>query len=259
MHLFHHVQIGTHHDNHAEDFTISKDIGKHRILLAAMDGCTMGKESFFASAVTGKLLRKIAQEAYFKEYGSKVVPALADLQNTVLSQLISELNKLKFDLQLDKYELLTTLLLAIVDTKEKTATALVIGDGLLTVNGKFYDFDQENAPDYLAYHLDEDPEVYFQSLKQLNFSAVEDISLSTDGVYTFSKINNETYPPINSNRLLELLFINREDQTNERMLLKRMDFIKEEFGLMPTDDLGIVRLILSDEKGIEQSIEWKLN
>ena len=258
MHLFHHVQIGTHHDNHTEDFVISKDIGEHRILLATMDGCTMGKESFFASAVIGKLLRKIAQEAYYKEYGSKDVPPLADLQKTVVLQLMAELRQMKATLQLDKYELLATLVMAIVDTQEKTAIALVIGDGLLVVNGEFHDFDQENAPDYLAYHLEEDPATYYQSLNHMSFSAIEDISLSTDGAYTFSKYDINPYSQINEQELLNLLFISQEDHSNERMLLKRMEYIKDEFGLMPTDDLGIVRLILNKEDKPNETVEWKL-
>ena len=51
------TQIGEFHINHNEDFLVSCEIGNDKMMIAVMDGCTMGTESYFASTLIGKLLR----------------------------------------------------------------------------------------------------------------------------------------------------------------------------------------------------------
>ena len=46
---FEFTQIGEFHINHNEDFLVSHEIGKDKMMIAVMDGCTMGTESHFAS------------------------------------------------------------------------------------------------------------------------------------------------------------------------------------------------------------------
>ena len=60
--------IGQFHTNHNEDFLVTENINDDRILIAVMDGCSMGKESHFASTLIGKLLRKISKGISFKEF-----------------------------------------------------------------------------------------------------------------------------------------------------------------------------------------------
>jgi len=39
------TQIGTFHTNHNEDFLINHPLGKNQLLIAVMDGCTMGTDN----------------------------------------------------------------------------------------------------------------------------------------------------------------------------------------------------------------------
>ena len=57
MNIYTTLQIGELHTNHCEDYFITAEIGKNKLLCAVMDGCTMGTDSYFAATLTGKLLR----------------------------------------------------------------------------------------------------------------------------------------------------------------------------------------------------------
>ena len=50
------------------------------------------------------------------------------------------------------------------------AEIIVVGDGLVCVDGKEYHFEQEDKPDYLGYHLNEDFNFWFEQQKQRNFN-----------------------------------------------------------------------------------------
>ncbi len=61
-----------------------------------MDGCTMGRDSYFAATLVGKLLRKIAVELSYQSFYDKSYKTTAhsDLKQ-VLSSLMAELKDLK--------------------------------------------------------------------------------------------------------------------------------------------------------------------
>lgn len=61
-------KIGEFHTNHNEDSSTITEIGEDIILIAVLDGCTMGKESHFASTLLVKLLRKIGKEISYRKF-----------------------------------------------------------------------------------------------------------------------------------------------------------------------------------------------
>ena len=65
------TQIGSFHTNHNEDSLITHKIGNHKLLIAVMDGCSMGIESHFASTLIAKILKKLALEFYYLEFAKK--------------------------------------------------------------------------------------------------------------------------------------------------------------------------------------------
>lgn len=64
-------KIGEFHINHNEDSSAITEIGDDKIMIAVMDGCSMGKESHFASTLIAKLLRKIGKEISFRDFAEK--------------------------------------------------------------------------------------------------------------------------------------------------------------------------------------------
>lgn len=238
------IQIGTSHINHCEDFLVTAELGTEKRLIAVMDGSTRGIESYFASTLTGKILRKIAKEMYYKDFVEKENEPLETCLKSVMQQLFEQLKNLKNQLHLGRYELLSTLILGIIDTTEKNAELLTVGDGLICCNGEIIDNDQDNRPDYLGYHLETPFEQWFEEQEQLfSFTNVKDLSICTDGIFTFQAFDNGSYETIEEEEIIQWLLIDQENSQSDKMLQQKMWQLEADFGLKPMDDLTIIRLI----------------
>ncbi|RZK27449.1 MAG: stage II sporulation protein E (SpoIIE), partial [Hymenobacter sp.] len=194
MRIYSALQMGAYHTNHCEDYLLVSEIGDNKIICAVMDGCTMATDSYFASTLVGKLLRKIAKEKSYQElYEPATFGSLDDYLKAVLKDLFGELRQLQNQLMLDERELLTTLVLLLLDLESTQGIVLVLGDGLISINGELMEFDQDNKPDYIGYHLREDFETWYSHQKQkLSFNKANDISITTDGIFTFESVHQPT-------------------------------------------------------------------
>jgi hypothetical protein len=238
-------KIGAFHLNHNEDCMTVNDIGFEKVLVAVMDGCSMGKESHFASTLMAKLLRKIAKEFGYRAFVEKRERSASDYLKETLERLFNELGQLKNQLHLEREEVLSTLILGILDTKSKEMESLTIGDGLICCNGRLFEFEQGDQPDYLGYHLNEDFNSWYKRQTQkLNFSDVYDISFSTDGIFTFRNFDGKEYDSITEEELIEYLLIDRQWEDKEMMFNKKVLEIETRYGYKPGDDLTIVRIMI---------------
>ncbi|SHL17973.1 Protein phosphatase 2C [Chitinophaga jiangningensis] len=208
-----------------------------------MDGCSMGIDSYFAATLTGKILKQVAKELAYKEFADQTPVAPAVLMKLILQQLFEKLKSIRNQLDLKRNELLNTLILAVIDTANKSGEFICIGDGVIHIDGTLYDYDQQNKPDYIGYHLTEDFENWYANQQQrLSVSVINDFSLVTDGIYTFSKFDHKAYDP--PGNIAEYLLVDGDANSVENMLHQKMIEIKNNWGLAPTDDLAIVRCIL---------------
>lgn len=240
------IQIGTFHTNHCEDYLIQADIGDNRKLLAVMDGCSMGTDSYLASTLIGKVLRKIAKEFDYKEFAEKTVLDLEVLLKLVLAQLFKEINAIKTNLQLERNELLSTLLLGIVDVENKAGKCITIGDGLICVDGVLTEYDHDNKPDYLAYHLEEDFETwYLEHQQKLSFKFNNYFAICTDGIFTFRRFDLKDYEDKKETQIIDFLLKDKSsmEEENVNLLKKKMIYIEHEWGLKPSDDLAIIKIV----------------
>lgn len=239
------TRIGSFHLDYCEDYVVCIDIGKDRQLLAVMDGCTMGDESYFASALFGRLLRKIGKEAYYKEYIEGRNTPVSDQIRSIIASLFEEVILSKNLLQLEQGELLTTVLLAVVDYQARQGEIVCIGDGVVCVDGSVTEFCQDNQPDYLAYHLGEKFDEWYEGLTQrLRIEKFTDISLCTDGILTFADKESSSIKEDQLDKIINDLLLDRSDLKNENMFIKKIHRIEEEWGLTNTDDVGIVRVVM---------------
>ena len=238
--------IGSFHINHNEDAYLITEIGNHHILMAVMDGCSMGKESHFASTLILKILRKISTEISYKAFLEKIDKGADEYLREIMEQLFQELKFLKNHLLLEVEEILSTLILGILNKKEKQAELITIGDGLICCNGILYEYEQDDKPDYLGYHLAEDFSVWWQKQnQQLSLKQVEDLSISTDGIFTFKKFDNRVYESIQEEQIAAYFLIDRQWEGQAKMFSKKLSEIERIFGLRPSDDLTILRVINS--------------
>ena len=246
MKLYAISQIGEYHSNYNEDFWVAQQIGSTKILIAVLDGCSMGKESYFAATLMGKLLRKIAKEMYYQAFIAKKENSLPEILKEVMRQLCLQLKRLKNDLALEREELLSTLLLGIVDTQQKLAEVLCIGDGLIVCNEILTEYEQENKPDYLGYHLEEHFEDWYKAQNQfLSLSKIQNLSLATDGIFSFSPFEKKQNSHLNEAEILHFLLINKDVSENENPLKRNVKVLAEKYGLKPTDDLTIIQLFMA--------------
>lgn len=239
------TQIGTHHTDHNEDAFVSEEITDRHQLLAVMDGCSMGEDSHFAAGLIRKVLRRIARQTNLRTFAERTNPTVVELLKETLNTLFGDLRRLKADLDLSDTELLSTLMLAIVNTKDCTAEIVVIGDGVIACDEEIVEFNQENKPDYLGYHLMEDFEDYWNSLTQrVSASNFLDLAMASDGVFTFKAFNHDSYRPVTEDELVSFLLLDREEGPTENAYRRKLMYISNTFGLKASDDLTVVRVMV---------------
>ncbi len=241
------LQRGQFHDQFCEDFYIIETIGIQRQLLAVMDGCSMGKESTFASMLLGKLLRRIARDEYYGAYHSQATIDLKAQLRLVTYRLFDTLKHMKNQLGLATEELLCTLNMALVDKENHRAECVVIGDGLICHDGRLHDFEQANRPDYLGYHLGEDFDRWYADQEQkVSVYQFEDLALTTDGIFTFQ--SQQKYgaqkPQETINRYL---LVDQSGFEQQNFLDRKIRSIANEWQHQAMDDLAMVRVIKSLE------------
>ena len=244
MKIYTYSQIGTFHTNHNEDFFIQTELTDEHILIAVSDGCSMGIESYFAATLIGKLLRKISKSIYYQSFIQSTIHTNNQLLFNILNQLFQQLSFIKNELDLEINELLSTLILSVIDTNNQTAEIITIGDGLVVCNDKLYEYEQNNRPDYLGYHLHKKFDDWFKNQEQLlSLQNIQDISLSTDGIFTFRQFDNHIYSTISEQEIINHLLISTQNSSFETMLKKQVIELEKEFGMKSTDDLTIVRIL----------------
>jgi len=236
--------IGEFHVNHNEDYLVSAETGKTRRLIAVMDGCSSGTDSHFASTLIGKLLRKISKQEAYREYAKKETKELKDQLEFISLQLFEELSNLNRQLDLKSDEILSTLILAIIDTDQKAAEILIVGDGLIHLNGKNIEYENDNKPDYIGYHLNMDKHLWYQTRSEkLSVEQFEDLTISTDGIHTFKNFDGKNYQKLSQEEIMNKFFVDITELDNPNKLKKSLIEIEKSNGLKPSDDLTMIRVI----------------
>lgn len=242
MRIYTTINIGEFHTNNCEDFLISEQIATNERLIAVLDGCTMGTESIFASILFGKILRNISKIKFYEEFVSENSIDLKTKLKSVVKQLIDETNLIKRQLNLHRNELLSTLIIAIINTETSEAEFLTIGDGLICIDGKMHEYEQDDKPDYLGYHLDDNFNDWFENQNQkLSIDRFKDLSICTDGIFTFKNLENRENQK-NENEIINYLLINEEGSQFDNFLDRKIKFLKEKWNHLVTDDLAIIRV-----------------
>ena len=245
MHYFQLSHIGQFHVNHNEDFLVIEDIGTNRKLIAVMDGCSSGTDSHFASTLIGKVLRKLAMQEAYREYAQQSGKALKALREFISLSLFEELSHLNRQLDLKSDEILSTLILGIVDDQSHRAELLVVGDGMIHVNGDNIEYENDNKPDYIGYHLNMDKHLWYQTrTEKLSVTNLTDLTISADGIHTFKNFDGQSYPALSQEKIMDMFFSSRDNIDNENKLKKTLIEINKVYGLMPSDDLTMIRVVV---------------
>ena len=242
MRIYKTLNIGEFHTNHCEDFLIEEQIGTNEKLIAVLDGCTMGTESVFASILFGKILRNIAKKKFYEEFVTNNSIELKDKLKEVVKLLVDETKLIKNQLGLETNELLSTLIIGIIETTEPKAEFLTIGDGLICKDGELIEYEQDDKPDYLGYHLSDDFQSWYDNQKQkLTVSAFKDLSICTDGIFTFKNLEDRSKQKT-EREIIEYLLVDNDGSEFDNFLERKVRTLEEKWNHLVTDDLAIIRI-----------------
>jgi len=245
MNIYSTIDIGAFHPVFCEDFKFVHQLNKNWLVTAVFDGCSAGKESHFASALFGKVLKKITQNIPYWDVKDDSL-SLDKISIEVLGQLIiknlfEEIKLIKNQLFLEFPELLSTYVLAVYQVKDKKVWINIAGDGVYAIDKQIQVIDQSDHPDYLAYHLQESFEDWYEKhTYTVAKKNVTDIAISTDGVLSFAKEMKEDVVVVDP-----VVYLLTDDTfvTNKNMIQRQCLFLEQEYELKPNDDIAIVRII----------------
>lgn len=209
--------------NQCEDSVFVKETESF-IYGCVCDGCSTGINSAWASQTL----------CYFIEsYGPWII---SDQFLCFLKSNLLEIGKI---IKLDKMKLLSTLVLFRYDKETKNLKIRVFGDSVYYINNKEFIVDQNNTPDYLAYHLNTDDFLeYLNNNPIKEYENVKSFQICTDGIKSFSVSQFET-PQKNPSILLE-------KPTSENYLQRMFNILKKDKWII-NDDLSIVSYAIQQE------------
>lgn len=235
------LKRGSIHTEYCEDAVFYTSISDDWIIGSVMDGCSSAKESYFASTLFSKLISKACKTL---PYLSRIQSDLSlselspkKLGESILSQVFDNVKKAHQQFLLDEIELLTTLLIAVVNVKTNKAWVNISGDGFIEIDNRLIELDQNNVPDYLSYHLKLSFESWLKKHTQsFELSNFKQLTITTDGISKF--IDKSGGFPKDFNSANFLLSINSKNPLN---LNNAFAVLAQEHQLTPFDDIGIIR------------------
>ena len=245
MKIYSLLAAGQYHPIHGEDYQYYQYLGERWFVAAVMDGCSSGKESYFASTFYGKSLRKSCRmlpnmKSISEDFDIEFMDKEA-IGSFILGQLFEDIKKLKNTLFLDIEEILSTILLLVYDVKERSAWINTSGDGIIVCDDFIEEIDQQNIPDYLGYHLDVKFDKWYQEhTNTYNFNHIKDISISTDGV---AKIKPNTLIKSAPLDPVDYFLVQPPEGPPERALYSKYMGMVENHRYIAYDDISIIRII----------------
>ncbi len=243
MEVYQLIRKGEMHKDFCEDFLLSFDIDERFSVYGVFDGCSTGIDSHMASALIAKVVK-----AEMECLALEPVPSLRNFLSDTIFNTMSTLRNIRNDLFLETNELLSTIVLLVIDKSSNIGEALVFGDGFVSINGQSINIEQDNAPDYLAYYLDElenivDFEAWLNDhSNRYTIEGVQDISIATDGIGSFqlADASIETNGrPVPSDFLAKNDFLLH----NKSMLARKLNILRTKHRLINQDDVAMIRII----------------
>lgn len=133
--------------------------------------------------------------------------------------------------------------MGVIDQHTSNAEFLSIGDGLIHYDDISVEYEQNDKPDYLGYHLGEDFDTWYQSQEQrLSITDFRDLSISTDGIYSFKNFKNPSQQK-KEEEIIAFLLRDRQGKNYDNFLEKKIRDLELEYNQVLTDDIAIIRII----------------
>lgn len=210
--------------------------GDHLVHIAIFDGCSKSINPAFASGLFSKIVAKSV-----KVLGETDLN-LASHSDDLLKLIHSEFKVVRDYLNLQDVELMSTIVLAIINKHNDECILIVSGDGSFYMNdssicngelpGLEYKIESEgNRPNYMAYHNSYDD--FRKSVNISCWSNAIDVSVTSDGI--------NSYKP-DCESAFKRFFIEKNFIKSDAMLARNHNIL-ENGGYSHFDDVSVVRYI----------------
>ncbi len=235
------LKRGTNHKDFCEDYLITVSINENIKLFGVFDGCSSGIDSHFASSLTGKIIKNEAKK--IKGNNNKDI---SDILKKIIFKSFKKILKLKMKIGLNTNELLSTFIIYIFDKENNIGEIIVSGDGFISIDSKRIIIDKNNNPNYFIYKgvsIKEDfVSVFNTEIEIFKISNPQDITISTDGIFSFTEQNISSEDEKKKDHI-DFLTEDTSLLKNTSMLYKKYNILKNKHGLINYDDLGMIRVL----------------
>lgn len=212
------VRSSTH--NSCEDNLFVRETEDSIVGIVA-DGCSSGVKSFFASQLLCYSFAKNASEG--------IQNATSDI---VVKSMMDDIDSLRLILNLTEYNFLSTAILFHYYKDTKRLRVRHFGDGFYSVNGMEYILDQDNTPDYMAYHTDNQEE-YLLKYPGGIYDGVGRFMIASDGI---DRIERSQFAPDPKSKGYMMLY---DKPTSDNYLARMWNILKNDHYFV-SDDLSII-------------------
>lgn len=216
------LNVRANHHNSCEDSLLVVE-NESSIDGIISDGCSTGINSHFASQAF----------CYAFQVAGRSGPFTEDYAVVAVKKRIRELVA---HLGISSAHVLATCMLFHYNKLDKVLRIRVFGDGYYYVNGKEYEIDQNNTPDYLGYHLHDtygEFGVYLNKCPEIYYENVDNFIICSDGI---KSIQRSQFAEITGGPTPIVLFSNPQS-TN--YLARMWNLLKREHYTL-SDDLSII-------------------
>lgn len=229
---------GSSHSDWNEDNFYYKQFD-HSIIGGVFDGCSSGKDSYFASKLFANMYKKTIDDLQEDE---------VDIMNfpTVISSFFKNINNAINALGLSIDETLSTAVLFVYESDSNNLFVKFFGDGVVYVNNQrleIFSNDEDNKPDYIGYSLNkilkENNFINYWEAKKSIAVNTKDFSISTDGIFSFKKMDENKPDFLYESYLVQDDFLYK----NPASLKRKLNIIKNK-GYDHYDDLTIIRVLI---------------
>ena len=237
------LKRGLNHPDYCEDFLLDENLDNNYSIYGVFDGCSSGIDSHLASGLIAKIIRSEIKKI---ELENKSIDEIFEI---LIFNTVQSLRIFKESYNFIWAELLSTIILFLYNKNEDKGKIITIGDGFLSINKEQIEIDENNQPQYIAYFADEITNKqsfnkwYSNFVGKYEIDGLEDITISTDGILSFTKdrkLITETDSEIIPK---DFLLKDKELIGNKAMLGRKYNILKNVHSMHNLDDLGIIRIV----------------
>lgn len=239
----------TGHRDNCEDAHFTLDFPS-MLMFGAFDGCSTGKDTYFASALLARCCKRVFIEHHEMSKGLYNMDSFGgidgDTINSLLTYALLSFRQTAVLLNLKEEEMLATAVIGIYKKKSRQLLYKFLGDGSIywiedeiKLRNKTIHFPK-NIPDYPAYHFNDSLMQWITAQPGDTINHVGEFSVCTDGIDSTRFHKQGVF--INQERVEIYLLQNQELAASAKMLQRKVNILSQQ-GVEFDDDLTILRYI----------------